>query len=224
MHRTSGPVRRSIVGVAIVAALLAACSAVDDEASEAEVRGVTIERSDIEDEPEDSVDGQEVDEPAVEGGSTEEDGSEDDAASGIGDLVLLRSGPLSVGTVWLAAAGEWVGLDAQTLDLGAVSSPAHLDVVLEPDGDRAEVRGCTLRLVAPDDATFEAVGVVSAEVVLEDAAGGTVREPVEPFDLEVVLAQGQTVDLDVALEGDATIDVGPDAAVQVHCEGRFDRA
>jgi hypothetical protein len=230
MHRTSGPVRRSIVGVAIAAALLAACSAVDDEAAEPEVRGVTIDRSDLEDGPDEgsSGDGQAGDEPVDEGSgageaSTEEADSEGASPSGIGDLLLLRSGPLAVGTVWLAAAGDWVGLDAQTIDPGTGAVPAHLDVVLDPDGGRAQVRGCTLRLVAPDDATFEAVGDVSAEIVLEDATGGTVREPVDPMDIEVVLAPGQAVELQTAIEGDATMDVGPGEAVRIHCEGRFDR-
>jgi hypothetical protein len=65
---------------------------------------------------------------------------------------------------------------------------------------------------------------VSAEVVVEDARGDRIRAAVDPLDIEVSLAPGQVVDLDIAPEGDDTIEIGADEAVQAHCEGRFDRA
>ena len=203
MQRGSRPPGRSFVGVAVAATLLAACSSPDEDAH-TEVAGVVLEHeADAADEAPD--------------GPPEE---ADDRPAG---PMLLRSGPVATGTVWLSAAGEWVGLDGQVLDLDSVPAPVHLDAVVETTDDGATLEGCKLRIVAPEDAELEAVGVLTIDLVVEHATGEPSRVTLEPVDLDVHLAPGDDVAVDVtAPDGDA-IALDADLDAQARCEGRFDR-
>lgn len=210
MHHIPRLVRWPLLA-GLVVVLLAACSPGEDAASETEVAGVVLERG-AEGQHGEEPDGDEADAEQAEGAP------EDERPPG---LSLLRSGPTNIGTVWLSAAGQWVGLDGQSLDLGDVPSPAHLNAIVEVDAGRAQLEGCELRLVAPEDAELEVAGEFTVEVVVEHASGEETRIPLDAFDLEVTLTPGDERILEV--ESARLVDLDADLDQQVHCEGRFDR-
>ena len=94
---------RLLVGM-VAAAALVACASGEDPAAETEVAGLVLER--------------EAERPL------------DEDPERPPDLNLLRSGPTRSGTLWVLAAGQWVGLDSQSLEAGELPSPVHLDAIV----------------------------------------------------------------------------------------------
>lgn len=227
MHHIPRLVGRPLLAGMIAAVSLVACSSGEELGSQTEVAGVVLDSED---------EGGSVEEPADEeavSGETDpatevpevpevpEDPDGESSGERPADLSLLRSGPTSVGTVWLSAAGQWVGLDGQSLAVGDEPSSAHLHAIVEVDAGRARFEGCELRLVAPDDAELQVTGEFNVEVVIAHASGDETRVPLDPFDVEVSIAPGN--ERDVEVEGGARIDLDVDLDRQVQCEGRFDR-
>lgn len=216
MHRPSMQSHWSLASIAVALVVLAACSSEPDE--DTEVAGVVLERGSSEDE---AQAGQEdgVGEPD-EGDGEPPTGPDDGLPTG---LHLLRSGPVSIGTVWLSAAGEWVGLDGQILEPEDVAAPVHLHAIVETDGDRTRLLGCEVRIVAPEDAELQGEGMFSVETVVEHVSGEVTRSPLDPVEVEVTLAPGEALSLDADASPEPAIDLDVDRDRQVRCEGRFDR-
>ena len=213
MHRSSRLSRWPAASIVVVA-VLAACSSEPD--ADTEVAGVVLERGSGQDEhpagPQEAAgEPGELAEPPAEA-----DGEVPRALS------LLRSGPVSVGTVWLSAAGEWVGLDGQLLEPDDVADPVHLNALVETDGDQTRLLGCEVRIVAPEDAELQGDGMFTVETVVEHTSGEPTRTPLDPFEVELTLAPGQDLSLDVD-GAETAIELDVDRDRQVRCEGRFDR-
>lgn len=216
MHRSSMQSRWPSASVAVALVVLTACSSEPDE--DTEVAGVVLERGSVgHGAPEGPPD--EVGEPD-EGDGQAPAGPDDGVPLG---LHLLRSGPVSIGTVWLSAAGEWVGLDGQILEPEDVAAPVHLHAIVETDGDQARLLGCEVRIVAPEDAELQGQGRFTVETVVEHVSGEVTRSPLDPVEVEVTLAPGEVLLLDADAATDQAIELDADRDRQVRCEGRFDR-
>lgn len=139
-------------------------------------------------------------------------------------LVVLRSGPATVGASWLAAAGAWVQLDGQSLERGTQGDALYLDAAVAFDAaQRAVPEGCLVRVVAPEAADLHAAGVVSVELVVEVADRASIRTVVDDVELALELAPGERWEL--TLLGAETLGpVDADQDVVIRCEGRFDRS
>lgn len=224
MHHIPRLVRWPLLAGVVAAVSLVACSS-DDTAGmemETEVAGVVLDRGTEGEPDEDPDDDGPVVEDAVPTPDDDLEGPPDeDVVERPTDLSLLRSGPTSIGTVWLSAAGQWVGLDGQSLDASEVPSPAHLHAIVDVEAGRAQFEGCELRLVAPDDAELEVVGEFTVEMVVAHTADDQTRIALDVFDLDVTLAPGG--ERTVAVAGTTTVDLDVDHDRRVHCEGRFDR-
>jgi hypothetical protein len=211
MHRVvaaPGP----LVAASVAALLAVACSgAEEDVVAATEVAGVVLERE----AGGDADDGQHAE--AAPGRDVAEE-----AADGRPEgLLLLQSGPVSVGVVWVAAAGDLVALDGQTLEHDTEPSAAYLDAVVDVAAAGERLQGCELRLVAPEGAELHATGVMAADLVVDRDPDPPLRFGLSPAELDVVVAAGQDLTMPLMLEEPGELDAERDT--QVRCEGRFDR-
>lgn len=221
--RRRGTVRtftRCVVATAAAALLVPACTGPAPE--DPEVAGLVLDRADGLVTDEDPATTPPEEPPAPTDPDPGDDAPED---LGIAPLTVLRSGPTAVGAVWLAAAGTWVGLDGQTLELGEVRPHLHLDAEVEVvDAGSARPTGCVVRVVAPDDAELQVDGTLVASVVIDDPDGGSLRTPVDPITLELLLPPGDTWELGLVLDAATELAVAPRPDATIRCEGRFDRS